>query len=257
MAGDSGEAESLHGKIDPKNFGDRVSRSTLPEKLQKRKRERFVSDSTMQKTKKSRIQEESSVLNWMEAREGGVYKPNTKETKSAYEAMLSLIQQQLCGQPLNIVRAASDEILAVLNDEALYDVDVGVAVDIEDNEDEEGSDFEEVPSDDEEDDDDYVQLEANDVASMGSGINADEGMTLNMSSPGHAGNVGVPHRWVKGSWVSLYSLGQSSPHELAFEVELGLRSISLSEEFHNLLELLYGLDISTTSWIRLMHCYLF
>ncbi|PHT28564.1 U5 small nuclear ribonucleoprotein kDa helicase [Capsicum baccatum] len=226
MAGDSGEAESLHGKIDPKNFGDRVSRSTLPEKLQKRKGERFVSDSTMQNTKKSRIQEESSVLNWMEAEEGGVYKPKTKETKSAYEAMLSLIQQQLCGQPLNIVRAASDEILAVLkgdnmidsdkkkmeiekvlnerisnqvfdkfvsigrfitdyqcdrgDDEALYDVDVGVAVDFEDNADEEESDFDEVPDDDEEDDDDYVQLEANDVAGMGSGIDADEGMTLNV-----------------------------------------------------------------------------
>ncbi|PHU15481.1 hypothetical protein BC332_16686 [Capsicum chinense] len=226
MAGDCGEAESLQGKIDPKNFGDRVSRSTLPEKLQKRKGERFVSDSTMQNTKKSRIQEESSVLNWMEAEEGGVYKPKTKETKSAYEAMLSLIQQQLCGQPLNIVCAASDEILAVLkgdnmigsdkkkmeiekvlnerisnqvfdkfvsigrfitdyqcdrgDDEALYDVDVGVAVDFEDNEDEEESDFDEVPDDDEEDDDDYVQLEANDVAGMGSGIDADEGMTLNV-----------------------------------------------------------------------------
>ncbi|PHT74305.1 hypothetical protein T459_21582 [Capsicum annuum] len=35
------------------------------------------------------------------------------------------------------------------------------------------------------------------------------------------GGVGVPHWWVKGSLVSLYGLGQSSPHELAFEVELG------------------------------------
>ncbi|PHU16768.1 hypothetical protein BC332_12463 [Capsicum chinense] len=40
--------------------------------------------------------------------------------------------------------------------------------------------------------------------------------------------VGVPHRWVKESLVSLYGLGQSSPHELDFEVELGPRSISLS-----------------------------
>ncbi|KAF3685320.1 Metal tolerance protein C1 [Capsicum annuum] len=37
------------------------------------------------------------------------------------------------------------------------------------------------------------------------------------------------HRWIKGSLVYyLYGLGQSSPHELAFEVELGPRSISLS-----------------------------
>ncbi|KAF3644407.1 Delta(14)-sterol reductase [Capsicum annuum] len=41
----------------------------------------------------------------------------------------------------------------------------------------------------------------------------------------HMARVGVLHRWVRGSLVSLYGLGQSSPRELAFEVELGPRSI--------------------------------
>ncbi|KAF3612452.1 hypothetical protein FXO37_36774 [Capsicum annuum] len=49
-----------------------------------------------------------------------------------------------------------------------------------------------------------------------------------MSSPGRAGDVGVPHRWVKGSLVSLYGLGQSSPHELVFVVELGPSENNLS-----------------------------
>ncbi|PHU25615.1 Cytochrome 71D6 [Capsicum chinense] len=40
-----------------------------------------------------------------------------------------------------------------------------------------------------------------------------------MSNPGRAGVVGVPHRWVKGSLVSLYGLGKSSPRELTFEVD--------------------------------------
>ncbi|KAF3645637.1 putative cycloartenol synthase-like [Capsicum annuum] len=51
---------------------------------------------------------------------------------------------------------------------------------------------------------------------------------LEMSSSGRAGGVGVPHRWVKGSLVSLYGLGQSSPHELA---ELGPRPILTSHNF--------------------------
>ncbi|PHT83489.1 hypothetical protein T459_11932 [Capsicum annuum] len=43
-------------------------------------------------------------------------------------------------------------------------------------------------------------------------------------------DVGVPYRWVKGSLISLYGLEQSFPHELAFKVELGPRSISLSDD---------------------------
>ncbi|PHU08016.1 hypothetical protein BC332_24505 [Capsicum chinense] len=41
--------------------------------------------------------------------------------------------------------------------------------------------------------------------------------------PDEQRGVGVLHRWAKGSLVSLYGLGQSSSHELAFEVELGPR----------------------------------
>lgn len=231
----SGEAESLFGKIDPKKFGDRVYRSTPPEKIQKKKRERFVvSETTMQNKKRRRILgEESSVLNWAE--EGGVYQPKTKETRAAYESLLSLIQHQLCGQPLNIVSAAADEILAVLNDgysnnsdkkkmeiekvlnvsvsnkvfdkfvsiarfitdyqcdghrddEVLYDDDVGVAVDFEENEEDvEESDLDVVLDDGEEDE--YVQLEGNVAGNMqmGSGgiddeilQEADQGMALNV-----------------------------------------------------------------------------
>ncbi|KAF3676845.1 MADS-box transcription factor 25 [Capsicum annuum] len=40
-------------------------------------------------------------------------------------------------------------------------------------------------------------------------------------------------QWVKGFLVSLYGLGQSSPHELAFEVELGPRKL-LGEELSGL-----------------------
>ncbi|KAK4355976.1 hypothetical protein RND71_024947 [Anisodus tanguticus] len=115
----SGEPESLYGKIDPKSFGDRAYKGRPPEldeKLQKarkkKEREPLVSEPTRQ-SKKRRLQEESVLT----SSEEGVYQPKTKETRAAYEAMLSLIQQQLGGQPLNIVSGAADEMLAVLKND--------------------------------------------------------------------------------------------------------------------------------------------
>ncbi|KAG6435879.1 hypothetical protein SASPL_100760 [Salvia splendens] len=115
----TGEPESLWGKIDPKSFGDRAYRDKPPEleeklKKSKKKKEREPTlDAAPPRSKKRRLQEES-VLN---SSDEGVYQPKTKETRAAYEAMLSVIQQQLGGQPLNIVSGAADEILAVLKNE--------------------------------------------------------------------------------------------------------------------------------------------
>nr|XP_023887210.1 DExH-box ATP-dependent RNA helicase DExH12-like [Quercus suber]XP_023887211.1 DExH-box ATP-dependent RNA helicase DExH12-like [Quercus suber]XP_023887212.1 DExH-box ATP-dependent RNA helicase DExH12-like [Quercus suber]XP_023887213.1 DExH-box ATP-dependent RNA helicase DExH12-like [Quercus suber] len=122
-----GEAESLWGKIDPKSFGDRAYRgkpSELDEKLKKSKKKKkecdpFFEPSPSRQSKRRRLQEES-VLNLFEE---GVYLPKTKETRVAYEAMLGVIQQQLGGQPLSIVKDAADEILALLKNEMLRNHD--------------------------------------------------------------------------------------------------------------------------------------
>lgn len=117
----TGEPESLWGKIDPKAFGDRVYKgkpAELEEKYKKAKkkkeREPHSSESIPSRQSKRRRLQEESVLT---ATEEGVYQPKTKETMATYEIMLNLIQQQLGGQPLNIVSGAADEILAVLKNE--------------------------------------------------------------------------------------------------------------------------------------------
>lgn len=122
----TGEPESLWGKIDPKSFGDRAARGRPPEldeKLKKSKkkkeRESLAEPGPTRQSKKRRLQEESVLT----TTEEGVYQPKTKETRAAYEAMLSVIQQQLGGQPLNIVSAAADEILAVLKNDAIKNPD--------------------------------------------------------------------------------------------------------------------------------------
>ena len=123
----TGEPESLWGKIDPRSFGDRAYRgrpAELDEKLekakQKRKKERDpLTEPLPRQGKRRRLQEESVLT----ATEEGVYQPKTKETRAAYEAMLSVIQQQLGGQPLSIVSGAADEILAVLKNDAVKNPD--------------------------------------------------------------------------------------------------------------------------------------
>ncbi|KAJ0021202.1 hypothetical protein Pint_30914 [Pistacia integerrima] len=96
----TGEPESLWGKIDPRSFGDRSYRGRPPE--------------LDEKLKKSKKQKERDPLS---------EPPRTEETRGAYEHMLSVIQQQLGGQPLNIVSAAADEILAVLKNDTVQNPD--------------------------------------------------------------------------------------------------------------------------------------
>ncbi|GKE18314.1 DExH-box ATP-dependent RNA helicase DExH12-like protein, partial [Tanacetum coccineum] len=213
----TGEPESLHGRIDPRTFGDRAyrgRRAELDEKLTKSK-------------KKDRDPGQPS--------EAG--NPKTKETRAAYEAMLSVIQTQLGGQPLNIVSGAADEILAVLKNDTLknpdkkdiekllnpisgqvfdqlvsigrlitdfqdgggedgnnavngedaLDDDVGVAVEFEENDaDEDEYDLDIVQEDGEEEEEDVMEGDRNNGLQMGGGMDDDEsqdgneGMTLNV-----------------------------------------------------------------------------
>jgi pre-mRNA-splicing helicase BRR2 len=52
-----------------------------------------------------------------------VYKPQTKETRAAYEAMLSVIQQQFGGQPMDVLGGAADEVLAILKNDKIKNPD--------------------------------------------------------------------------------------------------------------------------------------
>ncbi|KAI5074534.1 hypothetical protein GOP47_0010495 [Adiantum capillus-veneris] len=127
----TGEPESLWGKIDPKRFGDRVYHGKAPEleeKLKKSKRNRenkekenaAAADLPKKPSKRQRIFQDSSVLTIVD---DGMYRPKTKETRAAYEALLSLIQHQFGDQPQDILRGAADEVLAVLKNDKIKDPD--------------------------------------------------------------------------------------------------------------------------------------
>ncbi|VVA92046.1 unnamed protein product [Arabis nemorensis] len=184
----------------------------LEDKLKKsKKKERDVADDkvSFRQSKRRRLREESVLTDTDDV----VYQPKTKETRAAYEAMLSLTQKQLGGLPLNIVEIEKllnptqdhnkvfDELVSIgkmitdfqevsdsgankaSEDEGLDD-DVGVAVEFEENE-----------EDDEESDPDMVQEEEDEEdeepqrtggMQVGAGINdedageANEGTSLNV-----------------------------------------------------------------------------
>lgn len=122
----TGEPESLWGKIDPKSFGDRAFRGKpleLEEKIKKSKkkkeREPALEPEQKKDSKRRRIQEESV----LSLTDDAVYQPKTKETRAAYEALLSVIQQQFGGQPQDILSGAADEVLVVLKNEKIKNPD--------------------------------------------------------------------------------------------------------------------------------------
>lgn len=126
----TGEPESLYGKIDPRSFGDRVyhGRATdLEEKLTKHRRKREAKDKDQagqdgpkRSSKRLREVQEESVLSIVD---DGMYRPKTKETRAAYEALLSTIQQQFGDQPQDILRGAADEVLGCLKNDKYRDSD--------------------------------------------------------------------------------------------------------------------------------------
>lgn len=79
----TGEPETLRGKIDPKQFRDKVYRGRpieLEEKIKKsKKKQRERDDDYLRDSKRRRI-EVKSVLDSLEE---GVYKPKTKESCAA------------------------------------------------------------------------------------------------------------------------------------------------------------------------------
>lgn len=120
--GHSGEPESLRGKIDPRTFGDRVFRDeSLKKKKKEEEPESLASEANCRReSKKRRIRQEESVFTLIDE---GVYQPKSRETRAAYETLLSFIQQQLGGQPVNVVTGAADEVLGVLKNDNLKNPD--------------------------------------------------------------------------------------------------------------------------------------
>ncbi|KAI8357996.1 Sec63-domain-containing protein [Mortierella sp. GBAus27b] len=125
----TGEAESLFGRIDPKDFGNRATRdlSKIDEAKQKKSE---LSEKDLERRKKKAEEKSlrsaygySSVLAATEDLESGGYRPRTKETRHAYELILTFVQRYLGDVSHELVRSAGDTVLQCLHTDTLKDFD--------------------------------------------------------------------------------------------------------------------------------------
>ena len=130
----TGEPETLWGRIDPRSFGDRAVQNKPPEleeKLSKSRTKKSKRDAAAavdpdlprRDAKRRRRAASAQEVSVLSLTDDAVYKPQTKETRAAYEALLSLIQQQLGGQPLDVLAGAAVEVLATLKNDKVKNPD--------------------------------------------------------------------------------------------------------------------------------------
>ena len=125
----TGEVESLHGKLNTVRMGDRINHEKRPElddRIEKAKQKRIRSEADDEAVKKKKkdnrvfvASKGSTVLTETEDLDSINYRPKTRESRAAYEEILSFVQVSLGDQPQDILRGAADEILSLLKDESM------------------------------------------------------------------------------------------------------------------------------------------
>ena len=114
----TGEVESLVGKMGSRRMGDKVQRGRPPElearveKLRK-KRKGTGDDGEEKKSKKKRSTFGaglgSTVLTETEEMDSISYRPKTKESRAAYEQILSFVQDSIGAQPQDMARPPAEQ----------------------------------------------------------------------------------------------------------------------------------------------------
>lgn len=122
--GPTGEVTTLREALSLRKLvatmGDRVDRTRPKEfedRLQKSKKKREESMSTIDESAAARKRQRVEERDVLSADIDAVYKPQTRDTKAAYEVMLNFIQKEMGDVSHTVLRSAADEVLAVLKDD--------------------------------------------------------------------------------------------------------------------------------------------
>eukprot|EP00727_Mastigamoeba_balamuthi_P013194 m51a1_g8498 putative u5 small nuclear ribonucleoprotein 200 kda helicase-like (2194) ;mRNA; r:37531-45528 len=125
----TGEPETLRGKISISQFGDRAQFTRPPEleeRIKKLREKRARGEAEGAEGEELRVKRKrrgregaaapADVLQATE--EQATYRPRTRETRAAYEALLALVQDEVGDQPQDVLRGAAEEVLEILKDDA-------------------------------------------------------------------------------------------------------------------------------------------
>ena len=114
-----GEPEPLKDHLQNTKFGDRVAYGKPDVDGGARKRKAAAAAAAKADATKRTRKDGATMLDLDDDLD--TYRPRSKETRGAYEELLSLISQQLGDQPNDILRGAADEVLACLKNALLTD----------------------------------------------------------------------------------------------------------------------------------------
>ncbi|CAO1613320.1 unnamed protein product [Jaminaea pallidilutea] len=123
-----GEAETLRGRIDPKEMGSRVQREQIKD-LDKKKAKADAEEKQKQTKRSVQGGAGPSGSNYVDVLQATAdidelrYVPRTAETREVYELILNIIHSALGDQSADVVRSASDAALEILKDSELKDFD--------------------------------------------------------------------------------------------------------------------------------------
>eukprot|EP00736_Rhodelphis_marinus_P012662 Rmarinus@m.14169 len=119
----TGEPETLRGKLGSMKMGDRylpAKPAELDERLQKLRKRKDEAKLKEDRRPSKRKHRDLTVADQFDAQ----YKPKTKETRHAWDLILSLVQKKLGDQPQDVIISAADEVLATLKNPNLNEVDM-------------------------------------------------------------------------------------------------------------------------------------
>ena len=116
-----GSAQTLQGRMVGR-MGDKVARSrpTTDGMDQNRSTKRSNETSTEKATRAKR-RRSALGMSVLEIETASFYKPRTKESREAYESILSVIHGQFEDVPQDVLRSAADEVLAIVKNDRLKD----------------------------------------------------------------------------------------------------------------------------------------
>lgn len=130
----TGEVESLYGKLGNVRMGDRLrndgqkNKDKIDNKPKVKRPADALEDgiSARKRSRDSRVLSAArgaSVLTETENMDSMSYRPKTRESKAAYEEILTFVQHALGDQPQDILRGAAEEVLSILKEDSYRDPD--------------------------------------------------------------------------------------------------------------------------------------
>eukprot|EP00466_Bigelowiella_natans_P005264 jgi/Bigna1/53194/estExt_Genewise1Plus.C_160133 len=120
----TGEVTTLRDRFSTKELltkmGDKINRGRpdeLQERLKKRQKKKKDLEQGVGAASRAKARQIDASMNVLNAQVDAFYRPQTRDTKQAYEMLLNLIQKEMGDKPHDVLQSAADEVLAIMKED--------------------------------------------------------------------------------------------------------------------------------------------